>query len=1012
MKSKLLRNSRGFALWGYPAGVLLAGSVWGVGLSRLLAELCGVAEFQVSWWPTAGLAVMCAALLYFAWRWVLHCSWDWRALLPLLFPALYVVGAVDTPLGGVVLLAGGLLLFALLVWKERPRWVPLAILALVVFGTYLKTLLPSLGEADTFEFQVVAPLLGIAHPTGYPLYVLLSRLFTLLPFGTVAWRVNMTSACFGTGAVLLVYGLVYERTGEWLIAFATALALAFSTTFWSQAIVAEVYMLHNLLAAAILWFLLDVTHGKASQGASDGTDIRRWQATAFLCGLSLTNHLTTVLLLPAVALALLWERPRMRSRDWLVTVVLALLGSSFYLFIPLRWPALNEGQWMSLREFLAYITGGRFHDALRLDGWRDPLRWQIVTRLILDPYGLAAVLLAGAGVVGLMFRDRKSLVLTGVTFLTFVIYGVNYYVPDISVFLLPAHLILAIWLGEGLFFLVDTVSRVSGARITGVSLLAGVLLVLLPMMSLWQNLPVVDQSSNSGREEWGRYVLNLPLKSDAAVLADVKKFAPLYYVQQVEGLRPDLDLVLLGTEELYQRELGVRLEASQPVYLARYLPHLEGLWLRSVGPVTEVGTDPWMDEALPDTRLDIQFGDSLCLVGFDIADGAESAQRLLRLTLYWQPKSPLVGDYVVAFRLLDLDGVVRWESGAQRPVSGLYPTNAWREGQTVSDYHELIFPSHLSPGMYTVQVGMFPQLSRDGLPADSTLTSWVDLALADVGVDQVLPSLPSRASALFGESLWMTGYDLPSQATAGSDAMITVGWRTASSVPGQGPGTDLFLDVNWVSDTEVINGVDDELLRVTDLGGGIGWYTLHSVAVPAEPGRYHLAVELQGSDGQRLRAICGWLKPATDGCSLASIDVLSEYQGLARFEDLFLLQSATIGVDPVTPGGIVPVSLDWRALRTVTDDFTAFVHLIGPDGRLHGQVDAWPVQGTFPTSEWNVAIDVLDSYEVRLDGDAPSGIYRIAVGWYLLATMQRLEVVGVDGDVIGDSFTVGEFDVQ
>ena len=379
--------------------------------------------------------------------------------------------------------------------------------------------------------------------------------------------------------------------------------------------------------------------------------------------------------------------------------------------------------------------------------------------------------------------------------------------------------------------------------------------------------------------------------------------------------------------------------------------------------------------------------------------------------MYWQPESPLVGVYVVAFRLLDPDGIIRWESGPQRPVSGLYPTNAWREGQTVSDYHELILPSYLPPGIYAVQVSVFPQFSRDGLPADAALTSWVDLGPTDVRAAQVLPFLPSRASALFGENLWMTGYDLPAQATAGSDVMITVGWRTASSVPGQGSGTGLSLGVKWVSATDVISGVDDEP-RVIGQGGGPGWHTLYSVVAPAEPGRYQLAVELQDSDGRRLRAICGWLKPAADGCPLASIDVLPEYQGLARFEDLFLLRSATVGVDPVTPGGIVPVSLEWRALRTVTDDFTAFVHLIGPDGRLHGQVDAWPVQGTFPTSDWNVAIDVLDSYEVRLDGDAPSGKYRIAVGWYLLATMQRLQLVGVDGGAIGDSFTVGEFDVQ
>ena len=99
------------------------------------------------------------------------------------------------------------------------------------------------------------------------------------------------------------------------------------------------------------------------------------------------------------------------------------------------------------------------------------------------------------------------------------------------------------------------------------------------------NLPVVDQSQNQGGYAWGRYVLGLPLMPGSAVLADVEKFAPLYYLQQIEGVRPDLDLLLLGNEELYQAELATRLGVGQTVYLARYLPNLGGLHLRSLGPL-------------------------------------------------------------------------------------------------------------------------------------------------------------------------------------------------------------------------------------------------------------------------------------------------------------------------------------------------------------------------------------------------------------------------------------------
>jgi hypothetical protein len=190
----------------------------------------------------------------------------------------------------------------------------------------------------------------------------------------VAWRVNLASAVFATAAVLVLYAIILRLTGRWLPALLAALAFAFSFTFWSQAIVAEVYTLHNLLVAVILWLLLGQPETSEVSGRPPRSAARRWQATFFLVGLSLTNHLTTALLLPAVGLALLWDRPRLRLKDWLIAGGLLLLGLSVYLFIPLRWPALNQGEWMGPRDFFVYISGGQFHGALRLDGralWLD-----------------------------------------------------------------------------------------------------------------------------------------------------------------------------------------------------------------------------------------------------------------------------------------------------------------------------------------------------------------------------------------------------------------------------------------------------------------------------------------------------------------------------------------------------------------------------------------------------------------------------------------------------------------
>ncbi|MDY7041189.1 MAG: DUF2723 domain-containing protein, partial [Chloroflexota bacterium] len=132
------------------------------------------------------------------------------------------------------------------------RWADVllpTILALGTFALYLRTLSPTIGQADSFEFQVVAYTLGVAHPTGYPLYILLGKLFTLLPVGDVAYRVNLTSPIFASLAVTFLYLFVHRLMRSRWAALCAALTFAFARTLWSQAAIAEVYTLNAFFVA-------------------------------------------------------------------------------------------------------------------------------------------------------------------------------------------------------------------------------------------------------------------------------------------------------------------------------------------------------------------------------------------------------------------------------------------------------------------------------------------------------------------------------------------------------------------------------------------------------------------------------------------------------------------------------------------------------------------------------------------------------------------------------------------
>ncbi|MEZ4519170.1 MAG: DUF2723 domain-containing protein [Chloroflexota bacterium] len=539
------------------------------------------------------------------------------ALLPLALNLVYLIRP-DVDLAFSRALFGGSLwlVVVLLVWLWVPdasdtrwRWLGPVLVVLALLPVYLLTMSHAVGEADTFEFQVVAPQLGIAHPTGYPLYLILGKLFSLLPLGTVAWRVNMASAVYAVLAAAVIYWLARRLTGQPLAALVGAVAWGVAPVVWSQAIIAEVYTLHALFVAIALWLIV----GLAS--SANSTDKRHRLAIwlAFVIGLGLTNHLTTVFLIPPALIAgiytLLDSRRIGEDPPFLTWRFIAFLAAAFllslllYLYLPVRWQAVNREP-MGLTRFVDWVVGGRFQGALQWMAWlRDPARYGIVGRLIFENWGWVYLLWAAVGIAYLWFRDRRAMLLLLVTAAGFTFYALNYYVPDLAVFLLPTHVVIAVWIAAGVAGIIAWATRGLSSWLPPVVVAGLVFLLAAGPLALrtaagWQ---ARDQSARDGGETWARGVLERSLESGGAILADSEKIAPLYYLQQIEGVRPDLDIMVLPDEAAYRAELDRRTAAGQPVYLARYVPGLAGAYhLRSTGPLVRVDSQP--QTGLPSRR--------------------------------------------------------------------------------------------------------------------------------------------------------------------------------------------------------------------------------------------------------------------------------------------------------------------------------------------------------------------------------------------------------------------------
>lgn len=897
---------------------------------------------------------------------------DPLALLPLLLnvPAIYspVVNLVASRFlyGASLWLTAVLHLFPRLPTKYLNRAAILALLAFLA-PVYWLTMGQTVGRADTFEFQVVAPKLGIVHPTGYPLYLLLGKLFTLWPWGSVAWRLNSGTAVYALAAVCLLYLILREIEISPIPALLTAVTFGLTPTFWSQAIEAEVYTLHALLTAATLYSLLLWQNQKLPR--------RLLWLIPLLIGLGLTNHLTTVFLLPPAGLTLLWlilSPARPSRREWGQIVAAFLAPLLLYAYLPLRWAAVN-GEPMGGRRFLEWVIGGRFQGALQLWAWwRDPSRYAIVGRLFGAEWGVLALILAGVGFLLLLRQRPRTAVILGLAWLGFTFYALNYYVPDLAVFLIPAHLLMAIALGVA--FQATTAKAGQFAP-------AFWLLLTTPVwLTAVSHYHQLDRSHATALSQWGAQVLALPLADHAALLADSEKIAPLYYLQQAEGQRPDLDIMVLPDEAAYRAELDQRIAAGQTVYLARFLPGLEGIYhLRSVGPLLEVSPQPL--ETLPATATPSDLAwEAIHLLGYEwspVAGAGETA-----VTLYWQAETPIPQTLHV---------YLRWQGGkatpGQHPANNFYPTPAWKPGEIITDYHLLTTPITQDPTI-ALQVALAPPFT----PPDQM--AWQTLVTIPTPPAAPLPAtaMPIRVQVSLSA---ITAVTFPTQVRPNSDFTVTI--------QGFGERPD-YIDFTIQPINPVYLGqiITDHLVPPSSSF----FVQAQTLTSPTKNDRYLLITRAICGVECPVATVCGWLQSLQWGCVLGEIEVsgVPLPDGAVNFEDKIALLSMEMPQMELTPGGQLPLMLHWQSLAPMSEDYTVFIQLLDAQGKLVTQIDSWPLQGTFPTSQWRAGQKVDDAYTLAIPADLPPGPYSLQVGWYLLATSRRLPVLSADGLPTDDRF--------
>jgi len=463
----------------------------------------------------------------------------------------------------------------------------------ITFTVYFFTFSRSLFFTDSGELASVSSTLGIAHPTGYPLYTIISYLWLKipLPFDHIT-QLNLLSSIFcGLSATILYLILsvlffsnfektIDNRLSIQLSSGLLAIGFGFTSIVWEQATTNEVYSLHFLMVNLFLYFLLK---------AHFTNSYKLFMVSAFVLGLSLANHMTSILLIP-VSLYTFFKKSGKgfdfsgnRFKQFIFLTIPLFLALSLYLYLPIRSsmePIFNWGfVSRSIDKFFYHISGKQYQVWMfsGFDAWKKNFNVFMneitgnISVLILFTYLIGLLLIfvdknkvsaifnfifAPFALLFTSFKKYRQFIITFFTIalLSCILYSFNYSIYDIQPYFYLAYLSMFILLALPIVYYSSQIKK---------PLLS--LYIFIPLLLIFYNYSEVDKSKDTTVVEYTKSIIdNLP-KNSIIISSQWDYFcSAFWYLQQVEGYRKDIVLI---EKELMRR-------TWYPYQLAKWYPEI------------------------------------------------------------------------------------------------------------------------------------------------------------------------------------------------------------------------------------------------------------------------------------------------------------------------------------------------------------------------------------------------------------------------------------------------------
>jgi hypothetical protein len=425
--------------------------------------------------------------------------------------------------------------------------------------------------------------------------------------------------------------------------------------------------------------------------------------------------------------------------------------------------------------------------------------------------------------------------------------------------------------------------------------------------------------------------------------------------------------------------------------------------------------------------VDGEFGGQLQLTGVALGPAGRGNGQLPQVpsgeeawvALQWTSLTKPVANYKAALFLLDQRNRILGQVDKPLLSNHMRLTSEWRPGQKERDYYLVPILPATAPGNYDLEIVVYDPNTMERLAVQSGEggVSGDSFAAAKLQIERsVLPPVVKPtcevSDGYLTSDLFLLGYDgLPDAVNPGDLIEVALYWEALQDV-GEDYLVELQLEdasgANWARDRSQ-PAYGDFPTSLWKRGEVVrDW---HELRVPAHApgGSYQLHLTLQSNSGSVAELMLGAIVVSGRARSY-DIPPMEEELGWRVGDGIELLG---YDLDPrVQAGDPLAMTLYWRCLSEMSQSYTVFTHVLDSNDVIRGQVDRVPGVAAVPTTSWIPGEVVTDRYEIPLDPEAPAGEYKVEIGMYDPATMERLSVFDPRGEQQGDSILLATVMVE